>query len=101
MCVLFIENFFLYFQLQSSQNKVYLNASTLMLNINEKEFDQTVDDMKKKRWNSDNTLLIMHDSVWVCLQRNDSIHDNEKYPLCQSNSIIKGYFLVYRHLIVF
>jgi len=35
--------------LQSSQNKVYLNASTLMLNINEKEFDQTVDDMKKKR----------------------------------------------------
>ena len=39
----------LYFQLQSSQNKVYLNASTLMLNINEKEFDQTVDDMKKKR----------------------------------------------------
>ena len=49
MCVLYIENFFLYFQLQSSQNKVYLNASTLMLNINEKEFDQTVDDMKKKR----------------------------------------------------
>ncbi|XP_067946943.1 prohibitin-2-like [Watersipora subatra] len=35
--------------LTTSQNKVYLNASTLMLNINEKEFDQTVDDMKRKK----------------------------------------------------
>ncbi|KAF6025236.1 Phb2 [Bugula neritina] len=35
--------------LTNSQNKVYLNASTLMLNINEKEFDQSVDDMKRKK----------------------------------------------------
>ena len=46
LCLMLIYVFAL--QIAHSKNRVYLNAQTLMLNINEKEFDDSLE-LKKKR----------------------------------------------------
>jgi len=38
------------FQISQSQNRVYLNAGTLMLNINEKDYDSFIGSLKPKKW---------------------------------------------------
>ena len=37
------------FQVAQSQNRVYLNASALMLNIGDKEFDEAADAVSKRK----------------------------------------------------
>lgn len=37
------------FQISQSQNRVYLNAGTLMLNINDDDYDKGVDSLNKKK----------------------------------------------------
>ena len=44
----FLTNF-LALQISQSQNRVYLNAGTLMLNINDDDYDKGVDSLNKKK----------------------------------------------------
>ncbi len=60
--------FRLFLQLAASQNRVYLNAESLMINLTESSFDAGIQKMTvdKKKW-LDDTKPLLQSSIQLCV----------------------------------